>query len=184
MKTLLTFPFFSKNPFTFNLLVVASAFFIICSCNNTIKEQSTDELPANAVTLDSATTAISRYADYLITTFHLNTNDSLKNTFLSSAPRAFLIHKSDLEGVLGGCKPEGQSPFPAARAYLGMDASMKIHLYMTPTVLSTQAQNVFNDTLLSTASGVQYVYDLILPCPNTCDKNGSVLDKAFVTPFK
>ena len=31
-----------------------------------------------------------------------------KNVFLSSTPRAFLIHKSDLEGVLGGCKPEGQ----------------------------------------------------------------------------
>lgn len=166
---------------------MASVCFFICSCNNTKKEHSTeqspDEIPATAVHVDSATAAIGRYADYLITTFHLD-NDSLKNAYLSTTPRAFLIHKSDLVGVLGGCEPDKNSPFPAARAYLGMNASNEMHLYITPTVLRTGAITIYDDTLLSTTSGVQYVYDLILPCPNTCDKNGSVLDKAFTTPFK
>ncbi len=187
MKTPLTSLFNLRKMLKLNLLILTSVSLIICSCKDTKKEQSTyklpDELPANAVTLDSATTAISRYADYLIKKFHLN-NDSLKSVFLSSAPRAFLIRKSDLMGVIGGCKPDGSISFPAARAYLGMDASMNIHLYMTPTISTTEAQNVFNDTLLATARGVQYVYDLILPCPNTCDQNGSALDKAFTTPFQ
>jgi hypothetical protein len=187
MKTPLTSLFNLRKMLKLNLLIMTSVSLIICSCKDTKKEQSTyklpDEIPATAVHVDSATAAIGRYADYLITTFHLD-NDSLKNAYLSTTPRAFLIHKSDLVGVLGGCEPDKNSPFPAARAYLGMNASNEMHLYITPTVLKTGAITIYDDTLLSTTSGVQYVYDLILPCPNTCDKNGSILDKAFTTPFK
>lgn len=186
MKTLLTALFNLRKMPKLHLLVMASAFFIICSCNNTKKEhsveQSPDELPTNAVPVDSATAAIERYANYLITTFNLDAHDSLKTVFFSSTPRAFLIHRSDMIGVLGDYKSE--TAFPAARAYLGMTGSNQMHLYMTPTVqVINNTDTAFNDTLLSTASGVQYVYDLILPCPNTCDKNGSILDKAFTTPF-
>ena len=167
--------------FIFSIIIAAGITSTLsCKKTNSPTGEPHDPSPvADTVHLQTATDAISRYAQWLvssITNTSHESSDSISFLVSTSFSRAFLINGDDLIGVLNPADTPMVNawPFKRARAYLGMHSDHSMHLYLTPVMDNG------NDTILVDSLGNQFVYDLILPCPNTCDNTGSSpLDRAF-----
>lgn len=84
--------------------------------------------------------------------------------------RAYKISAMDMLEVMGidsAAVPAPQYQF--CRAYLGMDATGKFRLYLTPVIADTDVFYNPDSAHAVRAQSNSYVLDLIAPCPNTCD---------------
>lgn len=149
---------------------------ILSACSNNTKQA--DQSEANAISpmsgsttevlLQDALSAISNYGNFW-------RSQPNSGSYINKVTRAFLIPGTDLVNVLKpnpGANLLGQCEYNQARAYLGIDSTNTIHLYLTPVDANG------NDVILTNDQGQQIVYDLTSPCPVTCEPT-SVLYKAF-----
>lgn len=163
-----------------NILAYAAVagILIFTSCNKgSSNKKETEAKPitqqlsnANEVLLDTATAAIRRYGNF----WRAQPNSPY---YIDSVTRAFKIDGTDLIGVLKPLNGDvnrilNECTYSSARAYLGMDADNKVHLYFTPV------DSDGNDVILTNNDGKHIVFDLTSPCPNTCDAS-SPLYQAF-----
>lgn len=125
--------------------------------------------PNTAVCLDSVIKSIERYnriAGFVFGKLGASQSDLI---------RAYTIPKRDLLGVLGADTSTYVS-FLHCRVYLGLDSipvkkgyELKYKLFMVPVyegndfILYCPKSKGNNDTL------IPFAYDLITPCPNSCD---------------
>jgi|GEM_PF-2879357 hypothetical protein len=159
------------------LVYSASACILILSaCTNNNKVTSTTEVKiltkmtesTTEVTLQTALASIYNYGNFW-------RSQPNSGSYINKVTRAFLIPGTDLVNVLKpnpGANLLGQCEYNQARAYLGIDSTNTIHLYLTPVDANG------NDVILTNDQGQQIVYDLTSPCPVTCEPT-SVLYKAF-----
>lgn len=142
--------------------------------NKTQSQLVVPDFNFRAIGIDTAISAIFNWGQWCRGVQTSSCNLPGGNTPVNT--RAFNIGYQDLLGVLGINGPDTNTVKPLlkffkCRAYIGLfDDSL--HLYMTPV-------NIANgkDSILM-INGRQVVYDLITPCPNTCDPS-SILYQAY-----
>jgi hypothetical protein len=155
---------------------VSAGILILSACSNNTKQADQSEIKTitpmsestTEVLLEDALSAITNYGNW----WRAQPNSG---GYINDVTRAFLIPGNDLVNVLkpnAGVNVLSQCKYDQARAYLGIDSSNVIHLYLTPVDAGG------NDVILTNEQGQQIVYDLTTPCPITCDGK-SVLYKAF-----
>lgn len=113
-----------------------------------------------------------------------NAVDSVQ-AYVDSFPdmvQAFTISSTDMLKVLGlnPIKYKDSCDFSSCRAYLGLGNSNNFKLYLTPVQDNKDYFWYGNDIRhLNASETVQdnsFVYDLIAPCPKTCDTGRSPLN--------
>lgn len=140
--------------------------------NDTVSE------PQTAVNLDVAQESIRRYVRIAGELYTHN------NASQDSIVRAFTIPSTDLLGVLGKYTSNCDSTkykYTSCRVYLGLDSIpiakgsflFKNRLFMIPVDSNNLDVNMFYRTInvdTKDTTITQFVYDLITPCPKTCDE--------------
>ncbi|MAX81692.1 MAG: hypothetical protein CL843_16140 [Crocinitomicaceae bacterium] len=130
--------------------------------------ETTDIVP-----LSEATTAIQNYAcvgniDTKLTSNENNCN--IEPTDMTHT-QAFTIGRDDLLNALGVTSDcTVITEFNSVRCYMGIDNNAVAHLYIVPV------DQEGHDVIPEGTDNQQYVYDLVRPCPNTCDMNSPLYE--------
>lgn len=151
-------------------MVIGMLVFVGCSKNpeqnkaSEVKVAAKQTSGVSGVPVQEAINAIRNYGNW----WRAQPNSG---RYIDGVTRSFLIPGNDLINVL---KPSTDSSiidycqYKQARAYLGLDSSNTIHLYLTPVNDDGQ------DVILTNSEGREIVFDLTQPCPASCDLNSEL----------
>lgn len=158
--------------------ITSLAAFIITMllCTTSCNESATAIVQAKTDSNDHPVSIVSKLELDVAQKYIKNYGNYCRRTGQADALRSFRIGYLDLVNVLG--LPDSvaaTAKFHDIRAYIAIEGeqqSSNFHLLLTPV------NSMGKDSILADVTGNRFVYDLITPCPKTCDET-SLLYRAF-----